>query len=136
TSLHDHRISRGASSMHKRPLSITIVAWVFIIVGSVGLASGLFSVGRVAMISGSSGLDRHDFVDAALVTVSGLIATIGGAALLHGFRWARWVLVAWMAAHVVISMLHSIFEVAIHALFLLVLIYILFRPHASVRSTS
>lgn len=122
--------------MHKRPLSITIVAWVFIIVGSVGLASGLFSVGRVSMISGSSGLDRHELIDAGLVAVSGLIATIGGAALLHGFRWARWVLVGWMAAHVVISMLHSIFEVAIHAVFLLVLIYILFRRKGSMQSAS
>ena len=116
--------------MSKRPLSITIVGWVFIVVGSLGLASGLISIGRLVSI-GSSPAVRHELLDACYVSVSGLIAVIGGAALLHGFRWARWVCLAWMAGHVVLSLFHSIFEVAIHAVFLLVLIYILFRPNAA-----
>ena len=116
--------------MSKRPLSITIVGCLFIVVGSLGLASGIISIGRMVGI-GSSPAVRHELLDACYVSVSGLIAVIGGAALLHGFRWARWVCLAWMAAHVVLSLFHSIFEVAIHGVFLIVLIYILFRPNAA-----
>ena len=112
--------------MSKRPLSITIVGWIFIVVGSLVLASGLISIGRMVSI-GSSPAVRHEVMDACYVSVSGLIAAIGGAALLHGFRWARWVCLAWMAAHVVLSLFHTMFEVAIHILFLLVLIYLFFR---------
>jgi membrane associated rhomboid family serine protease len=79
---------------------------------------------------------RHQLLDASYVSLSGLIAAVGGAALLHGFRWARWIVVAWMAAHVVLSLFHSIFEVAIHTVLLVVLIYVLFRPQGSMSSTS
>jgi hypothetical protein len=122
--------------MNKRPLSITIVGWVFIVVGSLGLASGLISVARIASVSGTSAVTRHQLLDASYVSLSGLIAAVGGAALLHGFRWARWIVVAWMAAHVVLSLFHSIFEVAIHTVLLVVLIYVLFRPQGSMSSTS
>ena len=111
----------------KRPLSVTLLAWVFIVVGSLGLASGLVSLGRVASTGGVASMTRHYLVDTGLHLLSGLIATIGGAGLLHGFRWARWVCLGWMAFHVVLSIFHSPFELVIHSAMLVAMIYLLFR---------
>ena len=45
--------------------------------------------------------------------------------------WARWLLTAWVAYHVVLSAFHSLFELVIHGLLLAVVAYFLFRPAAS-----
>ena len=116
--------------MTRRPLSITLLAWVFIVVGSIGLASGLLSLGRVASSGGIDAMTRDYLIDTGWHLLSGLVATIGGAGLLHGFRWARWVCLSWMAFHVVLSFLHSPFEVSIHSIMLLAMLYLLLRPGA------
>jgi len=43
-----------------------------------------------------------------------LLAIIGGAFLLMGRNWARWLILAWMAFHVVVSAFHSISECVAH----------------------
>ncbi|HSE30923.1 MAG TPA: hypothetical protein VLA93_05060 [Pyrinomonadaceae bacterium] len=111
----------------KRPLSVTILGWVFVVVGSVGLAAGLIQLSRVTSTGGISSLNRPYLTETGLVVLSGLIAAIGGAGLLHGFRWARWVCITWMALHVVLSMWHSMIEVVFHLVMLIGMIYILFR---------
>lgn len=110
----------------KRPLSITILAWVFVVVGSVGLAGGLIQLLRVINTGGLSS-NQHYLTESGFTALSGLIATIGGAGLLHGFRWARWVCIIWMAFHVVLSVWHSMIEVVFHLLMLVGMAYILFR---------
>ena len=117
--------------MNKRPLSITILAWVFIAVGSVGVVVGLLSLFRVARVAGFAALNRRYLIDTGFVLLSGLIAAISGAALLHRFRWARWVCIGWIVAHVVLSIWHSAFEVVAHSVMLAGMIYILFRREAS-----
>ena len=56
---------------------------------------------------------------------------VGGALILRGVSWARWLLVAWMAWHVVLSLGHTPGELAVHALFLVLLLLVLFRRQAS-----
>ena len=119
--------------MKKRPLSITILGWVFIAVGSIPVAAELFSLIRVAT---AGAINRHTLIDTSFVLLSGLIAAIAGAALLHGFRWARWLCIAWMAAHVVMSIWHSPFEVLLHGVMLVAMIYVLFRRAASAYLTN
>lgn len=111
--------------MKKRPLSITILGWIFIAAGSIPVATELLSLSRV-LTAGNPAIRGHTLVDTGFVLLSGLVAATAGAALLHGFNWARWVCVAWMAAHVVMSIWHSAVEVAVHAVFLVAIIYILF----------
>jgi len=62
-----------------------------------------------------------------------LIAIVSGAYLLPGKNWARWVAVAWMAVHVVVSIFHGAAQVAMHSLFLIVIAYFLFFRTASAR---
>jgi hypothetical protein len=60
-----------------------------------------------------------------------LLAILGGAFVLRGKNWARWLVLAWIAYHVVLSAFHHFFELAVHAALLAVFAYILFRPRAS-----
>ncbi len=56
------------------------------------------------------------------------LAIVGGVALLYGRNWARWLLAAWMLAHVAISLAHSTAEVLMHLAIFTPLAFLLFRP--------
>ncbi len=111
----------------KRPLSVTMLAWVFIVAGSIGLATGLIQLLTITSRGSLSSLNRHYLTEIGLIVLSGLMAAIGGAGLLHGFRWARWLCILWMVFHVVLSIWHSPIEVVFHVVMLIGMIYILFR---------
>ena len=51
--------------------------------------------------------------------------------LLRGHNWARWLALAWIAFHVVLSAFHAIPELVIHAVFCAVFAWVLFRPEAA-----
>ena len=107
--------------MLKRPISVTILSWILIAAGTVGL---LYHAREIKTL--------HPFAsDILLVEFVRLLAIIGGAFMLRGQNWARWLAIVWIAFHVVISYFHSWGEVAMHALILAVFAYILFRPAAS-----
>ena len=105
--------------MKPRPLSITLIGWLFIVVGAIALL-----------------YHRQEFTspfdyDLLWVCLVRLLALLGGVFLLFGFNWARWLLAVWMGFHIVISAMHSLQELLIHALLFTVILYFLFRPKAS-----
>ncbi len=107
--------------MNRRPLSVTIIAGVYILTGA---TSGLFHFWQT--------WGRHAFSsDLIWIELVASAAVVAGAFLLRGYEWARWLALAWMAFHVVLSVFHAIPELAIHSLFLLVLAYFLLRPSAN-----
>ncbi len=58
-----------------------------------------------------------------------ILAVVGGAFLLRGANWARWLCLTWMLGHVVISVfLHSVSQVVAHAVFFAILLHFLLRP--------
>src|SRR5437588_2104451 len=79
-----------------RPLAVTIVAFVYIAAGLIGVVSHF-----------------ADF-SAGLVLISAL-AIVAGVFMLGAHNWARWLAIGWMGLHVVISVFHSVRELAIHA---------------------
>ena len=105
--------------MNSRLASVTVVGWLFIAAGVVGLVyhAGDFRTLRP--------------LEYALVCSVRLLAVVGGVFLLRGRGWARWLVVAWMAAHVLLSILHTPVELAVHAVFLAAIVFLLFRPSAS-----
>jgi len=107
--------------MMNRPLAITIIGWLFIIVGGLGIAH------QIAGIIAGQPFDS----DLGWVCLVGLVALIGGAFLLRGRGWARWLLAAWMLFHLVISALHSVVQLVVHALLFAVIGYFLFQRRAS-----
>jgi hypothetical protein len=106
--------------MNKRPIAITILASLYLLVGTVGFVFHFREI-----------LDRHAFqYEDALIELTELIAIVCGVFLLRGRNWARWLALAWMAFHVAISFLDSVQKVAIHGLFLAAFAYLLFRADA------
>ena len=102
-----------------RPRSITIVGWLFVAVGAVGLPG--------AWLHGRPG-GRTDIAVAAL---SALVALAGGIGSLRGRPWARWMVLLWLAFHVVLSSLHALGPGLFHGALLLAIGCVLFRPPAS-----
>ncbi len=116
--------------MRNRPISVTVVAWLFVLVGAVGAADALwplFQTGGVQQLR-SDPIGLRDFWTVLSIR---LLAVVGGAFVLAGANWARWLLAAWMILHVVVSAMHSWTEALMHLVLFSVAIYFLFRPAAS-----
>jgi hypothetical protein len=107
--------------MNKRPLAATIIGCLFIVVGAVGFVYHISDVHA----------DNAFHYDGLLIELVRVLAIVAGAFMLRGHNWARWLVLAWMAFHVVISIFNGWGQVAMHALFLAVLAYFLFRPEVT-----
>ena len=107
--------------MKKRPLSITIISWLFLAAGVIGLA-----------YHATEFKAQHPFEnDAVWVCLVRFLAILCGTFMLRGSNWARWLLVVWMGYHIVLSVLHSPLQLVVHSLLFAVILYFLFRPQAS-----
>lgn len=105
----------------KRPISITIIGWLFIGLGIVGIAyhAGEFKAQRPF---------KYDFLWVCFVR---LLAILCGTFVLRGSNWARWLLVAWLVFHVILSAFHSPVELVVHSLLSVLVAYFLFRAPSS-----
>jgi hypothetical protein len=99
-------------SLSKRPVSILVLSCVYLLVGTVGFVAHF-----------------HDFrqPDGIWIELTELLAIVAGAFMLRGQNWARWLALAWMAFHVVLSF-GVLRELLIHSLIFAVIAWILFRP--------
>src|SRR5262245_1346792 len=124
--------SRAAGSppwkhiMTKRPTSITIISWIFIIFGG---AAFLLSLRPLADSASAQWIAERPF-EFLLIPVIQVLALLSGLFMLYGFNWARWLLVVWVGSHVIISAMNSAFELIVHSLLFVVVLYIIFRPPA------
>ena len=109
--------------MRSRPLSITIVAWLFVAVGVFGLVGDALT----ALDERSAGFDS----DGTYAVLSHLAAFLGGFFLLVGRAWARRLLVAWMAFYLVLSAMHDLTQLLVHCVIFAPILFFLFRPRAS-----
>src|ERR1043166_8522117 len=116
----------------KRPIAVTIVSVLFIIVGVGGMIRGVWSV----LAGRGGGITGHELMDVSLVEVSSLAALVSGLFIWRGANWARWLCLAWMAFHVVVSMGHESMQLIVHIVWLVVLTVVLFWPSASAYFTS
>lgn len=101
----------------ERPFQVTVLGWLFIVVGIVSTAYHLLK----------SGLDRWSVP----IVLVGLIAVVAGVFLLRGARWSRWLLLAWLAVHVVLSALNSLADAMPHVVLVVVVGYFLLGPPTS-----
>ena len=107
--------------MSKRPLSITIISWIFIAAGAIGL-----------VYHGNEVRTRRPFEYELLwVCLVRLLAILAGLFMLRGSNWARWLLVLWLGYHVGLSFLHTPFELIVHSILFVAVLYFLFRAPAS-----
>jgi hypothetical protein len=105
--------------MNKRPISVTILALLLILMGAIGIAYHVREFRSTV---------PSEYVSVLVVR---LLAIVCGVFLLRGKGWARWLAMAWIAFHVVLSSFHSMQQVAFHAAVMVVFGVVLFHPAAS-----
>ena len=101
----------------KTPLSVIIVAVLYLAVGVVGFAYHFRTL--LAWQQGSVWVEATES-----------LAIVTGVFLLRRQNWARWLAVAWIAFHVVLSAMHSYLQASIHAAFMVLIVWALFERHA------
>jgi hypothetical protein len=101
----------------KAPWEITFLGGLFIAVGTLALVYHA----------------THGTMDRwmPVILLLELVAIIGGVFLILGRSWARWVLIAWQAFHVVAGTLNSVSDGLAHLALLAVIAYFLLRSPAS-----
>lgn len=99
----------------KIPISVIVIACLYLAVGAGGFALH-FKELRAP--------------DGIWVEVTEFLAIVCGAFLLRAQNWARWLAIAWMGFHVAISF--GVFsQLAVHSLFLVLIVWCLFRADAA-----
>src|SRR5262245_19093987 len=115
------RLGSQAIDMNKRPHTVTVIGCILLVAGVIGLAYHITELNP----------QRPFESDAIWVLLVRLLAIVGGLFLLRGHDWARWLLLIWMAYHVILSAFHSMFELIMHFLLFAVIAFFLFRLHVS-----
>jgi hypothetical protein len=110
----------------QRPIAITLIAGLFIVVGAAGLLNDLWPLFTDASRQLAK-LKADGWADLGPAWTSRVLAIVGGVGLLGGRNWARWLLVAWMVFHIGLSVLHSWPELLVHCAFFAPILYLLFR---------
>jgi hypothetical protein len=108
-------------NQNKRPLPVTILAVVYITVGVLGFAN------HFPNWHGAHGLQYEDF----WIELTEVLAVVCGIFLLRGANWARWLAVAWMAFHVILSAFDAYRGLIIHTVLCAAIAWLLFRPEAA-----
>lgn len=120
--------------MGRRPLSITIIGWLFIGVGCVSLVRQASRLISDLSEAGSRAASAHAHRDMAYAMATALLALVAGAFVLRGRNWARWLCAAWLGFHVMLSIGHSVSELAVHLLLFVFITILLFRQRAGICS--
>jgi hypothetical protein len=102
--------------MSSRPRSITIISWVFIVFGSIALLSG----------APFADIKSHWYVH-----LSRILQIVAGVFMLHGHNWARLLLVAWIAFHLVVGALHGVATLAVHVAIFSAILFFVWRREAN-----
>lgn len=106
--------------MDKRPITVTVISWLLIAAGVASLVYHFTETKPQTLLQGEN----------ILIFLVRLLAIICGVFMLRGRNWARWLAVAWIGFHVVLSFFHSTRQVSVHALLFGLFALVLFRPEA------
>lgn len=99
------------------PVSVLVIALLYLAVGVVGFIAHFHTL--LAWQKDSVWVESTEF-----------LAVVTGVFLLLRQNWARWLAVAWIAFHVVISAFNSYSQAAVHAAFMGLILWALFQPEA------
>jgi hypothetical protein len=103
---------------NKRPVTVLTIACLYIAVGMLGFGYHLRELLTLQK-------------DSVWVELTELVALACGVFLMRGKNWARWVAVAWVAFHVIVSVLNTFHGIVVHSLLFILIAWLLFRPEAA-----
>lgn len=98
----------------KRPFEVSFLGWLMIAVGVFATTYHLWT----------GTMDRW----MSVIVLFEFVGIASGVFLLKGARWARWLMLAWVAAHVVAGALNSWKDGLPHLLLLVAIAYALLGP--------
>jgi hypothetical protein len=101
--------------MKRPPIPVMIVAGIYLLVGGAG-----FIYHFPELTAGHR--------DAIGIEFTELMAVVSGVGLLFRQNWARWLALAWVVFHVILSIFHPLPELLIHTALCVVIAWLLFRP--------
>jgi hypothetical protein len=118
--------------MNKRPKSITIIAWILIVVGGLGLISNSLSVLDVLDASAHGRNVSPFFPMLILGYVGAGIVLTSGVGILKARNWARHLYTVWGIIGLIIVLLASPFKILFipNLIFYLVVLSYLYKPGA------
>jgi hypothetical protein len=99
----------------KIPISVWVIAILYLAVGAAGFIYHFPTLLKWQQ-------------DSVWVESTEFLAVVTGIFLLRAQNWARWLAVAWIAFHVVLSAFHSYVQAAAHAAFMALIVWALFQP--------
>jgi hypothetical protein len=115
--------------MNTRPrVVVIIIGWLFTVVGGLGLMKDWLPLLTSQAAQHAAALRAEGAGMLALIWTVRLLAVVGGAFLIRGAPWARWLLAGWMAFHVALSAGHSLAALGMHVAIFGGIAYVLFRP--------
>jgi hypothetical protein len=103
---------------NKPPWPVIVIASLYLLIGVGGF------------IAHFPELTAHH-PDAVAIELTELLGAISGVGLLLRQTWARWLALSWILFHVGLSLFHPLGELAVHAVFCVLIIWALFRPETS-----
>ena len=101
-----------------RPVSITILASVYLAVGIMVFAYHFREL--IAL--------QHDSL---WIELTEFLAIVCGVFMLRGHNWARWLALAWIGFHVIISAFNSMHQFLMHSLICALIAWLLLHPTAA-----
>jgi len=107
--------------MKSRPLPVIIVSLLFILAGGIGFAYHVKELFEL----------NNNLNETIWILFLRILAVVCGLLLLFRINRARWLAIAWMVYHIIISALNSTSEMIVHIVFLILVSVLLFLPVSS-----
>jgi hypothetical protein len=117
----EQNLLQPMDTKRKCPLSVIVIGCLFAAAGAIGIVHH----------ANEFNVHSPEQQDLILVSSIRLLAVVAAVFLFFGHNWARWLLIIWLAFHIVLSAFHSVSQVLMHSLLLGIVAYFLFRPQTS-----
>jgi hypothetical protein len=102
---------------NKPPIPVLVLACLYIAIGAIGFVAHF----RYSLANPRDGI---------WIELTEFLAIIAGVFMLLGRNWARWLALAWIAFHVILSIRQPA-NLVMHALMCVAIAWILFNPAAT-----
>ena len=119
--------------MKTRPASVTVVAWILIVMGVLSLITSTITINNPLARDLMSKSPIPVSVQFAMMYAGLLIMIVSGIAMFKGQNWARWLYVIWSVLGLVIGFATSPMKAAMipGLILFLIIVFFLFRPMAN-----